>query len=234
MVKIRALDRKMPESLAFASLFGTIAYIMRYPFVLWDFDGTLADTFAFMVSAYNGLAARRGLRRIENPEAIRGLSPLAFVRTLGIPLMSGPSLLAGVLAAVRRDMPNVRLFAGLPEALDAFGKAGCRMSILSSNSRDNILTCLRANGVAGCFESIIGYRRIYGKGEGIRRFLKGRIKPGERAVYVGDEVRDILAARKAGVDAAVVTWGYNTRQLLAEHAPDYLIERPEQLRMLLG
>jgi phosphoglycolate phosphatase len=233
MVKVRAFDRKTRDSLAFVPLSATIAYIMRYSFVLWDFDGTLADTFAFMVSAYNVLAARRGLRRIDDPEAVRGLSPLAFVRTLGIPLMSGPSLLAGVLSVVRRDMPNVQLFAGLSEALDALGKAGCRMSILSSNSRDNILACLRANGVAGHFESVVGYRRIFGKGEGIRRFLKGRIAPGERAVYVGDEVRDIMAARKAGVDVAVVTWGYNTRQLLAQHAPDYLIERPEQLRMLL-
>jgi phosphoglycolate phosphatase len=207
---------------------------MRYAFVLWDFDGTLADTFACMASAYNTFAARLGLRQIEDFEAIRGLSPLAFMRTLGIPLVRGPSLMAGVLAAVRRDMPNVRLFTGVAEALDSLGQAGCRMSVLSSNSRDNILDCLSANGVAGRFESVLGYRRIFGKGDGIRRFLRGRIAPGERAVYVGDEVRDILAARKAGVDVAAVTWGYNTRELLAEHHPDYLIERPEQLQVLLA
>jgi phosphoglycolate phosphatase len=206
---------------------------MRYAFVLWDFDGTLADTFACMASAYNTFAVRLGLRQIEDFETIRGLSPLAFMRTLGIPLVRGPSLLSGVLTAVRRDMPNTRLFAGVPEVLDAFGKAGCRMSVLSSNSQDNIMDCLRANGVAGRFESILGYRRIFGKGDGIRRFLKGKIIPGQRAVYVGDEVRDILAARKAGVDVAAVTWGYNTRKLLAEHNPDYLIERPEQLQLLL-
>jgi phosphoglycolate phosphatase len=206
---------------------------MYYDFVLWDFDGTLADTFSCMASAYNALAARRGLRQIDDFEAIRGLSPLAFLRTLGISLVRGPSLLAGVLAAVRRDMPNIRLFDGVAVALDALWQGGCRMSVLSSNSRDNILDCLRANGVADRFESIIGYRSIFGKGDSIRRFLKGRIAPGQRAVYVGDEVRDILAARKAGVDIAAVTWGYNTRELLAEHAPDYLIERPEQLRMLL-
>ncbi len=207
---------------------------MRYALVLWDFDGTLADTFAFMVSAYNVVAARRGLRPIRDTESIRGLSPLAFLRTLGIPLMKAPTLLPGILSAVRRDMPNVRLFAGMPDALNVFWQAGCRMSILSSNSRENILDCLRANDVAGFFETVLGYRRIFGKGDGIRRFLKGRIKPGERAVYVGDEVRDIVAARKAGVDVAAVTWGYNTRELLAEHAPDYLIDHPEQLRMLLG
>ena len=207
---------------------------MRYSFVLWDFDGTLADTFSCMVSAYNTLAARRGLRRMDDAEATRGLTPLALLRRLDIPLLSVPSLLTGVLAAVRRDMPGVRLFPGVPEALDAYGQAGCRMSVLSSNSRGNILACLRANSVAGHFESVVGYRRIFGKGEGIRRFLKSRAVAGERAVYVGDEVRDIVAARKAGVDVAAVTWGYNTRELLAEHAPDFLIERPEQLLTLLG
>ncbi len=207
---------------------------MRYAFVLWDFDGTLADTFAYMVSAYNTLAARRGLRPIADSESIRGLSPLAFMRTMGIPIIKVPTLLSSVLTAVRRDMPKVSLFAGMPEVLNFFWQAGCRMSILSSNTRDNILECLRANGVASRFESVLGYRRLFGKGDGIRRFLKGRMKPGERAIYVGDEVRDIVAARKAGVEVAAVTWGYNTRELLAEHAPDYLIDRPEQLQMLLG
>src|SRR5262249_31518896 len=154
-------------------------------FVLWDFDGTLADTFSCLVSAYNVLAARRGLRPIDDPEAARGLTPLELLRTLRIPLVRVPSLLTSVLTGMRRGMPGIRLFPGLHEVLVSFQQAGCRMSVLSSNSRDNILTCLRANEVATRFESVIGYRRIFGKGEGIRRFLKHRASPGERAIYVG-------------------------------------------------
>jgi phosphoglycolate phosphatase-like HAD superfamily hydrolase len=48
---------------------------MPYTFVLWDFDGTLADTFSCTLAAYNALAARRGLRPIDDPEAARGLTP---------------------------------------------------------------------------------------------------------------------------------------------------------------
>ena len=210
-----------------------IATIMAYAFVLWDFDGTLADTFSCMVAAYNTLAARRGLRRIDDPEAARGLTPLAFLRSLDIPLVRVPSILAGVLTAVQRDMENTRVFPGMKEVLGAFARAGCQMSILSSNSRDNILACLRANGIADYFGSVIGYRRILGKGDGLRRFLKGQATTAERAIYVGDEVRDILAARNAGMDVAAVSWGYNTRPLLAEHRPDYLMDRPEQLLTLL-
>ncbi len=207
---------------------------MRYTFVLWDFDGTLADTFSCLVSAYNALAARRGLRPIDNPEAARNLTPLELLRTLGIPLVRVPSLLTSVLAWVRRDMPGIHLFPGMEQVLDSFQRSGCRMSVLSSNSRDNILACLQANGVASHFESVIGYRRIFGKGGVIRHFLKRHASAGERAVYVGDEVRDILAARKAGVDVASVTWGYNTRELLTKHAPDYVLDRPEQLLTLLA
>jgi phosphoglycolate phosphatase-like HAD superfamily hydrolase len=207
---------------------------MRYKFVLWDFDGTLADTFSCMVEAYNAPAARRGLRLIDDPAAARALTPLALLRTLDIPLVKLPSLVASVLAAVRRAMTAVQLFSGVSEALDAFRQVGCQMSVLSSNSRDNILACLQANVVADHFESVIGSRRIWGKGEGIRRFLKSRAAAAERAIYVGDEVRDIQAARKAGVDVAAVTWGYNTRNLLAEYAPDFLIERPKELLALIG
>jgi phosphoglycolate phosphatase-like HAD superfamily hydrolase len=50
---------------------------------------------------------------------------------------------------------------------------------------------------------------------------------------VGDEVRDIETARQAGVAVAAVTWGFNSRELLARHAPDYLVERPEPILSLL-
>jgi phosphoglycolate phosphatase len=207
--------------------------IMHYAYVLWDFDGTLADTFACMVTAYNALAAQRGLRPLDDPDAARGLSPLAFLRSLGIPLVNLPSVVSAVLASVRQDMAGIRLFAGIGETLEALKRAGCRMSVLSSNAPENIQTCLQANGVAAYFEAIHGYRRVWGKGEGIRRFLKRRAAASDRAVYVGDEVRDIVAARKAGVTMAAVTWGYNTRQILADHHPDYLIETPAQLVTLL-
>jgi len=46
---------------------------------------------------------------------------------------------------------------------------------------------------------------------------------------VGDEIRDITAARKAGMDIASVAWGYNTVESLKSHKPDYLIYEPSQL-----
>jgi phosphoglycolate phosphatase len=188
---------------------------MRYDFILWDFDGTLADTFAVMVRAYNALAQTRGFRPLDDPQAARRLTPLVLLRGLSIPLARLPAVVSGVQAAVRREMPNVRLFPGVAGVLDALGRSGLRMAVLSSNSRENVLACLRANGAQDYFETVVGYRRVFGKGRAIRQMIRSWGVAGRRAVYVGDEVRDVAAARQAGVDIAAVTWGYNRRELLA-------------------
>jgi phosphoglycolate phosphatase len=208
--------------------------VMRYELALWDFDGTLADTLASSLRIYNELAVQHGFRTVTDPEAARGLTPLGFLRSHDIPLASVPSLLRNVRAAHRQEMAGTRLFPGLSPVLESLRQAGCRLGILSSNARENILACLRANQVDGLFESVVGYSRLLGKARGIRRQLRARAVDRRRAIYVGDEVRDIEAARQAGVAVAAVTWGFNAADLLARHAPDYLVEQPEQLLRLLG
>jgi phosphoglycolate phosphatase-like HAD superfamily hydrolase len=208
--------------------------MMGYELIIWDFDGTLADTFACLVRAYNVLAPRRGFRTLDDPEAAHHMPLPALLRSLGIPLVYLPSFTREVLAAVRREMAGIRLFPGIAEVLRELGDAGRRMCVLSSNAPDNIRTCLRTNGVEGLFASVAGYSRLLGKAKGLRRLLRSQEVDDGQAVYVGDEVRDVEAARKAGLPVAAVTWGFQSRDLLAAGAPDHLIDRPEQLLAALG
>jgi phosphoglycolate phosphatase len=207
---------------------------MRYTFFLWDFDGTLADTFACTVRIYNGLAASYGLPPIDDPQAARGLSMRTFIRTHRIGFFKLASLTRAVLAGQRAEAARLPLFPGLAEVLQGVRRAGCRMAIVSSNAEDNIRACLRAGGVEGLFEAVVGYSRLFGKGRAIGRFLRACGVGVREVVYVGDEVRDVEAARKARVAAAAVAWGYQARTLLAEQAPDHLLDEPGQLLALLG
>jgi phosphoglycolate phosphatase len=206
---------------------------MRYRLVMWDFDGTLADTLPGLLVAYNELAAKHGFRPVQDPEAARRLTPRAFLASHDIPLFKLPLVLKELFAARRHGMADTRLVPGLPEALQAIHRAGCRMAVLSSNTRENVQTCLRANGVEGLFGEVVGYSHLFGKARPMRRLVASHVgRPGE-AVYVGDELRDVEAAREAGVAVAAVTWGLNDRGLLAAARPDYLIERPEELCRVL-
>jgi phosphoglycolate phosphatase len=207
---------------------------MKYRVVVWDFDGTLADTFGCTVRAYNRLAAAYGARPIDDPQAVRGLTLRAFLRAYNLSPLKLPSLIRHVLAGQKEEMATVPLFPNLAAVLEGVRRAGRRMSVLSSNAEGNIRACLGANGVEGLFDAVVGYRRLFGKGRAIRGFVNAQGVPAGDVVYVGDEVRDVEAARKAGVAVAAVTWGYQTRDLLAGHDPDHLVDSPEQLLALLG
>lgn len=206
---------------------------MRYQLVLWDFDGTLADTFGCSVRIYNDLADRHGFRRIDDPDGVRGLGTVGFLRHHRIPLLKVPTLVRAVLRAQHDEIAGIRLFPGLASVLAELHDNRCAMAVLSSNRADNIRACLHANGAAGWFAAVFGYQQLLGKARGIRRVMRSAGVTARDVVYIGDEVRDIQAARQAGVPIIAVSWGYQSRALLAEQKPDHLVDRPEQLLELL-
>jgi phosphoglycolate phosphatase len=206
---------------------------MKYKMLLWDFDGTLADTLELAQHTFNQLAEKYGFRPVENARAARTLTTLDFLKRHKIPLTKLPSVLKEFCLAQRGQMEAVRLFPGLLDALRAVHQRGCRLGVLSSNAKDNILACLRANRGADLFDFVVGYTRLFGKARAIRRILKTEaVKPGE-LLYVGDETRDIEAARKAGVNVAAVTWGFHAEEVLAGYSPTYLISEAEEIVELL-
>jgi phosphoglycolate phosphatase len=208
---------------------------MRYDLVVWDFDGTLADTLAMALATYNNLAGQYGFMPVDDPAAARNLGTMAFLRKHGIPLYRLPVLIKAYLAATKGQMATIRLFSGVPELLRALKTAGCRLGVLSSNLADNIRSCLRSNGVESDFDFVVGYPRLFGKATALRRLLKAEKLKRQRMLYVGDEVRDVEAAQEAGVDSAAVGWGFHSVQLLTEHAPTFLWTSPKEvLSALLG
>jgi phosphoglycolate phosphatase len=202
---------------------------MRYALVLWDFDGTLADTLPGVLRIVNDLAPQFGFTPVTDVQAVRDMTMTQFFKAQGIPLWRLPALRHAIVTRQQDEMTSIRLCPGVREVLERLSQHGCRMGIVSSNAEDNIRTCLRVNGVERWFEFVVGYSRLLGKQRGLRQVLRQTGLAGREVLYIGDEVRDIVAAQDVGMDLAAVTWGINSRSLLAEHSPTQLIDRPAQL-----
>ena len=71
---------------------------------------------------------------------------------------------------------------------------------------------------------------LFGKDKIIKKLIKQYQLPLERTYYVGDETRDIEAAKKSNVQVVAVTWGFNSADVLARYKPDYLIDNPKNKR----
>ena len=206
---------------------------MTYRLVLWDFDGTLADTLRSAVEIYNRIAPKYQALPMTNPEAMRGMTAAELVRRHNIRCHRFPFLIREFLAEQGRTMTDVQLHQGIVETLEALSRIGLRHAIVSSNSEANIRTCLQSHAVEQHFEFVVGVKRLFGKKRGLKNALRLSKLSASEVLYVGDETRDIRAAHQLRMPIACVTWGVNSSALLAEHGPEYLIATPQELLPIL-
>ena len=198
--------------------------------IIFDFDGTLADTIDILLNITNRLSAEFGFKSATKEELaqLSNLTSWQILRYSGISIFKFPLLIRKLKAELRNEIPNIQLFPGIKEVLLELKKLGFQLGIITSNSRENVLASLEKNGLQGTFTFIYS-GSTFGKHKVINRWLKREHRNAEEVVYVGDEIRDIDAAKKTGIKIIAVSWGFNSQSALAAQNPDFLIERPQEL-----
>jgi phosphoglycolate phosphatase len=206
-------------------------------FILFDFDGTIADSLETGIRIINRLSAEFDLTPlvVDEIQRLQNLSSREIVKQADVSFFKLPFLIRRFRAELNREIHHLKPFPDMKEALVKLHEQGNQLGIISSNSEANVGDFLKTHGFDHLFSVIIPDARLFGKSRMIRRVIrKYRLNP-ETVVYVGDETRDIEAAKKSGIKSASVTWGFNARPILAAHHPDFLIDRPEDLvRMAEG
>ena len=199
--------------------------------LIFDFDGTLADTLGEGVQIYNDLALQHGYTLIapEDVDELRHLDTKGLLRHLGIPKHKVPFHLATAMRRLRTRIGNLPLVEGIREVLPTLRQRSKHMGILSSNVSQNIESFLKAHDIRNQFTFVSSIGKLSGKAKHLLAIARTfSLRPHE-ILYVGDEIRDLRAARKSRVDAVAVTWGLNSRESLARENPAYLIEHPREL-----
>lgn len=200
------------------------------PVVVFDFDGTIADSFDEVLALYDVVAAELRLP-IPTPAQIaqlRRMSPSEALRSVAIPLWKVPRIVAAVRDGMRDRIHTLDPFPGIHDAIRALHTMGCRCCILSSNSRENVRAFLGRHAMSE-FEVVSCGASLLGKGARIRRLVAGAAFGAGPVFYVGDEVRDVLAASEAGVRSVAVSWGYNDRSVLEAAGAEFVLDVPNQI-----
>ena len=206
------------------------------PVILFDFDGTIADSMDAAVVAADRLSTEFGATPItvEKIERWRQMPLLDVLSEVDISLWQLPQLLRRVRQELRQEMARVVPISGMPEALRDLQQSGFRLGILTSNAKDNVETFLVRHHLAGYFEIPCTEVSVFGKRRMLKRYLhRQHLSPAE-VTYVGDEARDVQAARANGIRAIAVTWGFHFRQMLLDVEPDGLADRPSELLTLVS
>lgn len=207
-----------------------------YRLAIFDFDGTLADSAGWFLSQLNDLADRFGFRRVsdEEIEMLRGRSNREIVAYLGVKAWKLPLIASHMRGLAARQADRIRLFDGAAETLWRLRKAGTRLAIVTSNAEETVRRIL-GPGVAASVDHYGCGASLFGKSGRLKAVVRAAgVAPAE-AIAIGDESRDIDAAREAGVAAGAVAWGFARAAALASFGPDHLFGTLADIeRLLLG
>ena len=203
---------------------------MPYKLAIFDFDGTLADSYAWFMAAMDRAAERYGFRKLEpaDAERLRGADAREVIRHVGMPMWKMPAVTAFMRREMARDAGEIALFGGVGEMLEGLAARRVEVAIVTSNSEPNVRRVLGPRlaalvGHYGCGAS------IFGKRPKLRQVLAAaRVRP-EEALCIGDELRDLRAAHAEGIPFGAVAWGFTTLESLAAHAPRELFTRMEEI-----
>lgn len=196
--------------------------------LIFDFDGTLGDSFELALDIAYEVTGLQPISEVEMAR-LRGLPLLKAVRELGIPLRHVPKLVLAGRQAMHERIDEVAPFPGIAETLQTLHEAGHHMLIMSSNSEQNVRTFLRSNGMELYFDGVYGGVGLFNKSAALRKILRRNRLDTTECFYIGDEVRDVIAAKKVHVRPVSVAWGYQAPQALADQHPFALVHTPPEL-----
>lgn len=203
----------------------TLEVMTMYRCVCFDFDGTLADTEEMMLRIYNSMASRYHYKPISEADRnrIKAMTLNEILMELKIPTTRMVQMLVRGRKQLKKQNSDIMPFKdGMPEFFEQLKRYVPLVGILTSNTKNTVSVFLENHGLSEYID-FMSCAVLFHKEKRLERVCRKRkIAPSEM-LYVGDETRDIVSCRKAGIDVAAVTWGYNLESTLRDCHPTYIV-----------
>jgi phosphoglycolate phosphatase len=204
---------------------------MTQKVIIFDFDGTIADTVDALVTIANRLALEFGYVPINSQELVllRNLTAREIIKYSGVSLFKIPFMVKKVKGELKHKIPELTPIEGINAALIELHNQGYHLGIITSNSQENVNQFLKCHNLDYLFDFIYSGVTILGKTTIINNLLRQKQFKPEVVIYVGDETRDVESAKKANIKVVAVSWGFNSSEALGKQNPDFLIHHPREL-----
>ena len=200
------------------------------PLVIFDFDGTIADSIPQALEMYNELAREFGLQSVSKEQFVllQSQSITSIIKELDISWLRIPALIKRGRELIGQRLDFLSPCNGMPQFIQFLNDNEHCYGVLTSNSVENVDRFFSRHEIPmpAFIDSV---PRLRNKSVYLKK--RRRQYGGRPLIYVGDEVRDIEAARKARISSIAVDWGFNTRESLIKAGPTEVVSNTEQLRL---
>lgn len=212
---------------------------VRYPVILFDFDGTLVDSVRLIIESFHHTMRMHGLEPRSDAFWIEGLgTPLRVVFRR---FTDQDAKVQRMIATYRewnlaRHDEMVRAYPGALEAVRAAKRQGGRLGIVTSKNRHALEKGLALCGFDGLFDELVTSDDLEASKPSPEPVFVAIERLGAlpaHTLFVGDSPHDIAAGRDAGTETAACLWGPFSRAQLALERPDHWLASFADLTRLL-
>ena len=203
---------------------------MKYTLIIFDLDGTLADSFPWFIRIVNTVADKYRFRRIEpeHVETLRGMPARGILEFLDVPRWKLPFIARHMRALKTKHLPDISLFPGVDRMLRELHTAGATIALVSSDHEANVRQSLGPENAALVSHYACG-AALFGKAAKFKRVLRMSGIAPVQTLAIGDETRDAEAARAASIAFGAVTWGYASPEALQAMAPQEIFGAVDEI-----
>ncbi len=198
-------------------------------FILFDFDGTIADTISAGLEIINSHAEKYGYKRLDG-DINTHFSALQLVKMAEVKLWKLPYLIYQLKKKLSERSDELKVLPEAPELIKKLNDAGYELGILTSNSLKTVKSFLKNYQLDSFFTFLRTDVSIFGKKKALAKAKKAINK---KIVYIGDELRDIEACRKNDIPIVSIPWGLNSYESLEEHNPGLVANSADEAFKLL-
>ncbi len=203
--------------------------------VIFDFDGTIADSLPGIVNLYESVRKKGHKHTAADIEKMRNLSMYQIALAMKIPKWKIVILAIWGRRMFKNHMRTIRVYPGMTELIAELKSKGVKLFVVSTNNTANVTKYLTKHGLIDQFDNVYGGASFLGKARTMRKALVENNVKTTDVWCVGDERIDIHSARKAGLKIVSVSWGYSSRDGLRSLGPDAIVDTmPELRKILLG
>lgn len=214
---------------------------LNYNAVIFDLDGTLADTIPLIVASFNAACALPLERKFSHEEVIArfGIPDADMVRRelQDLPEETIQTAIENFFGHYEKEHEIAQVFDGINELLLALKKHNVPLGVMTGKGRLSADITLRELGWNEIFGSVVtgdDVRHQKPHPEGVLRAALELNVPPQHCIFIGDSPADIGAGKSAGMKTVAALWHNFYENALRESAPDYWARTPEELAALLG
>lgn len=203
---------------------------MAYKLLIFDFDGTLANSYPWVVAILDELAEKFNAIPVDHSklDELKNYPPRKIMKMHNVSIWKLPAILKFTRSRMKTNGDSIKCFEGVGKMLQELKDNDIRLALVTTNTCETVRRVL-GDDLYSFFHLFEDKVSLFGKPAALKRIIRKSGLDRSEMLAIGDEIRDVEAAKKVNIPFGAVSWGFSTMDAMASHEPEHIFTEMSQI-----